>query len=106
MKVHEVNGKLCLQACENISPGTELLFWLKDNEISNDLDAREEKLVVLPGKPCQEGIYPKPGDDEPSGDNIKEQESSGMMEHICFCLTLVVEHIVTQNTLQGPQKFV
>ncbi|KAG5270559.1 hypothetical protein AALO_G00194050 [Alosa alosa] len=70
VKVYEVDGKLCLQACENINPGTELLFWLKDNDISLD----KERSAAMPGKPCQEGIYPKSGDDKPLENIIGEQE--------------------------------
>lgn len=74
VKVHEVNGKLCLQACENINPGTELLFWLEDSGIPSEMDTCDTKAVA-------QGIDSKSGDEKATENKAEEEEvsSSGKM---------------------------
>lgn len=85
VKVHEVSGKLYLQACENINPGTELLFWLRDSKSSNELDTCEQKAAAMPAKPCLKRTDPKSGEENPSKDITGEQHvSSSGKNIICF----------------------
>ncbi|KAL2088770.1 hypothetical protein ACEWY4_015669 [Coilia grayii] len=81
VKVHEVSGKLCLQVCENISPGTELLFWLKDNEDPDESDSSVDRPVVRPEESCQEAVHFKFGDDRLSQSKVLSSENEVHTEH-------------------------
>ncbi|KAL1007040.1 hypothetical protein UPYG_G00081120 [Umbra pygmaea] len=51
--VHEVDGRLCLKACKDIKPGTELLLWSFLVEIQDNHGCHGE-LLTPPGKPCKQ----------------------------------------------------
>ncbi|KAG7473630.1 hypothetical protein MATL_G00097980 [Megalops atlanticus] len=57
VSVHEVGGRLCLRACEDISPGTELLLWLEDQQCSTELlkqDTSQEVEITPKGMLLEE----------------------------------------------------
>ncbi|XP_030649643.1 zinc finger protein 408 [Chanos chanos] len=55
VSVCEVDGKLCLQACQDISPGTELLTWSEDKARCAESAEPDEKPSDTTGKPQKQG---------------------------------------------------
>lgn len=71
--VHEVDGSLCLRACKDINPGTELLLW---SFLADPLehDGSQGGSLTTPGKPRKQVTPRKSREERSPGVNSMEQE--------------------------------
>ncbi|XP_061078272.1 zinc finger protein 408 [Conger conger] len=77
VSVHEVDGRLCLTACEDINPGTELLLWMEDRQCPPqplELEKSQKGKVTIEGSP-EEDVPFEEGGNQPHDDTALEQES-------------------------------